>query len=104
MAAWTISSLRRWAMELKRGKPGSRFQDHYARAHDTHGAQRSKPKAAFMWMGAAFIVLGLLFSLLPVLPGWLMILLGVAAISTQSQKTARGLDWLEVKARELIGK
>ena len=99
--AWTIRNLRRWAKELKAGKPGRRFQDHYARVHEAHGGQRRKP--VFIWIGAGLVVLGIVFSVLPLLPGWLMVLLGVAAISAQSHSMAKSLDWLEVRARELLG-
>lgn len=100
MATAKISSMWRWVKDLKRGKPGRRFQDHYSRQHDAHGAKRNK--AVFIGMGIGLIAVGLVFSVLPVLPGWLALLLGVAAISTQSQRTAKSLDWLEVRARELI--
>lgn len=86
--------------ELRRARPGTRFQAHYDRAHEprcNYGL-----RALFIVAGVCLAVLGLALSLLPVVPGSVLSVAGAGLIAAESQTAARYLDWLEMKLRDLL--
>lgn len=95
-----LKQLQRTWSEVKAGKPGHRFRDHYRRRNHPgrHGAIR---KAVMIGAGAALIVVGVVALVLPG-PGILVIAFGGALMSTESYFAAKALDVLELWARHAI--
>ena len=85
--------------ELRRGKPGRRFQSRYERNQETRcGALR---KWSLIALG--LVLAGLVFLPLPG-PGMLIILAGAMLMAERSRAAARTLDWMELKVRRLVGR
>jgi hypothetical protein len=101
-ARQTLSALanakKSWA-ELKRGKPGKRFQERYKRKNP--GGKRSGKKLATLILGFIVFAAGLFFLPAPG-PGIIIVALGAALIAQASLLGARALDWCELKIRALI--
>lgn len=87
----------RWH-EVKRAKPGTRFQRRY---------EQHKKEQCSVWRKPIYLVVGTLLFLLGLVllpapgPGFLVIFLGAGMIAEESLWTARALDWLEVRLRRV---
>jgi hypothetical protein len=87
--------------DLKRGRPGHRFQDRYERA------RREKPPCSVarraVTLAAALVFLGVAM-FLAVFPGPAIpfFFLGGALLATQSRTVARWMDWAEVGIRRML--
>jgi hypothetical protein len=88
-----LENLKKEWRALKRGKPGSRFQQlHEARSSD--GRRR--------WIG---LLLGVIITIAGVValplpgPGFLVIGIGAALLARESAVVAHVADWIEVRAR-----
>jgi len=86
--------------ELKRGEPGRRFQSRYERGQG--GASGRARKWSIIAGGLALVLAGIVFLPLPG-PGLLIIAAGALLMAEESLGAARALDWLERKARRVIG-
>lgn len=82
--------------DLKRGRPGHRFQDHYRRRHDA-GANKLR-KVLYIGAGALIVAAGIFFLPAPG-PGFLIVFLGGGVMAQESRTAARVLDWLELRIR-----
>ena len=82
--------------DLKRGKPGSRFQDHYKKRHEK---QSSPWREVLVLGGGALIVAAGIFFLPAPGPGFLIIFLGGGLMAQESRHAARVLDWCEKRIR-----
>ena len=84
--------------DLKAGKPGRRFQDHYKKRHE----KQSSPwrKALFLGGGALIVAAGIFFLPAPG-PGFLIIFLGGGLMAQESKHAARVLDWCEKQLRAI---
>jgi uncharacterized protein (TIGR02611 family) len=82
--------------DLKHGKPGKRFQDHYKKHHESGG--HFWRKAFFLGVGALIVAAGIFFLPAPG-PGFLIIFLGGGLIAQESLPAAKLLDWCEVRVR-----
>lgn len=88
--------------ELRTAGPGTRFQAHYERAHEprwNYGV-----RALCIVGGVCLTLLGLLLSLLPLVPGSALSVVGAGLIAAESRTVARWLDRLEVKLRRIVGR
>ena len=83
--------------DLKHGKPGKRFQDHYNKYHDESGGHFGR-KALFIGLGALIVAAGIFFLPAPG-PGFLIIFLGGGLMAQESLVAARVLDWCELRVR-----
>jgi len=83
--------------ELKRGKPGHRFQGRYERANRRGGLR----KWALIVGGVLLILAGIVFLPLPG-PGILIIAAGGFLMAEESHAAARALDWIELRVRSVI--
>ena len=83
--------------ELKRGRPGHRFQGRYER-HTQGGVLR---KWLVIAGGVLLIVAGVVFLPLPG-PGVLIILSGGLLMAEESLAAARALDWIELRIRSVF--
>lgn len=84
--------------DLKRGRPGHRFQDHYRRRHDA-GANKLR-KVLYIGAGALIVAAGIFFLPAPG-PGFLIVFLGGGVMAQESRTAARVLDWLELRLRAI---
>jgi hypothetical protein len=83
--------------ELKRGKPGHRFQSRYQRANPGGGLR----KWAQIVGGLLLILAGIVFLPLPG-PGLLIIAAGAFLMAEESRAAARALDWIELRVRSVF--
>lgn len=96
--------LKNWLNQLRHGRPGRRFIDHYCLNH-RHLEQEPLWKL-WLWTGLGFtlLVAGLFLSLPPGLPGFLLWAPGLALLASQFKGMAMALDWLERRLRNLSGR
>ena len=85
-------------LELKRGRPGHRFQDRYARRQQS--ARGAVARCAFVCTGVVIALLGIVFLPLPG-PGMIIIALGALLMADGSRTAAKALDALELRARRV---
>jgi hypothetical protein len=97
-----IARLKKGWHELRAGRPGRRFQDRYQRVLESAACGALK-KWALVAGGALVIVAGIILLPLPG-PGMLIIAAGALLMAERSRAAARALDWLELKARRLVGR
>ena len=91
--------LRKGWQSLRRGEPGSRFQDHFHRRQESGGGRLRK------WLylgGGTLVILAGLFFLPAPGPGFLILLVGGGLIAQESLLAARALDWIEVRLRAVV--
>ncbi|HET9439005.1 MAG TPA: PGPGW domain-containing protein [Longimicrobiales bacterium] len=91
-----LQALKDHWQDLKRGRPGHRFQDHYRNRHESGG--HGLRKALFIGAGALIVAAGIFFLPAPG-PGFLIIFLGGGLMAQESLAAARVLDWLELRVR-----
>lgn len=86
--------------ELARAEPGRRFQTF----HQRRRRQRSRVTTA-LWSaaGVVLVVTGILLSMPPLVPGFLVTAAGLALLASQSRRVARWLDGIECRLRRLWG-
>lgn len=96
-----IESLRSSAHRIKEDKPGRRFQNYY-QFRKQSGADSTLKQIGMLALGAVLIAGGLLGFLLPILPGYLLFIPGLAILTARSRFTARLLDRLEMSVRKLL--
>lgn len=105
MAATTAQSfthsVRTYFRDLKRGRPGHRFQARYERA------KRERTKGGSPWrrvvtltVGVVCLAIGLVLSVIPG-PAIPFFFLAGGLFGTESRLIARLMDWIEVRARKL---
>lgn len=94
-----FDSLKSHWHDLKEGRPGKRFQDHYRKRHES----QSSPwrKALFLGGGALIVAAGIFFLPAPG-PGFIIIFLGGGLMAQESKVAARVLDWVELRVRAVI--
>lgn len=95
-----ISWLKKITRQLGHSRPGRRFLDHYHRSES--------PSLWKSWLlvalGGVLVVVGVVISLPPLLPGFLLWIPGFALIASQIKTVAIALDKLECAIRELVHK
>lgn len=92
------ATLKEHVRDLREGRPGHRFQDHYK--HEKAGSRSGRSKGR-MWrliLGLAAIVVGIVLCVIPG-PGLPFIFLGGGLLASESLIVARLMDWLELHVR-----
>lgn len=89
--------------DLKKGRPGHRFQDRY----DRNKQNRADESFLRRWfqpiLGVLLFAAGIFFCIFPG-PGLPLVLIGAMLLSERSLAIARAMDWTELKARHLLVK
>lgn len=87
--------------DLKRGRPGRRFQDRYERARTQE--HRSGAGQRIVLIAVAFVCLAIAV-VLSVIPGPAIpfYFLTGGLLATESKFVARFMDWIEVKGRKIV--
>ncbi len=87
--------------EIRNGKPGRRFVDHHERSREREGARGSLWRSVgHVAAGVVLLICGLLLSLPPGVPGFLLWIPGLALIAARWRRFASVLDRLEAWARK----
>lgn len=94
------SKLHKVRKELSQSRPGRRFVDHYNRNTN----QPTWKAWLIVTLGILMVVAGLVLSLPPGLPGFLLWVPGFALIASQIRIVAVILDRLECKIRDIYKK
>jgi hypothetical protein len=94
-----FSRMQKAWQEIKRGKPGHRFQNRYeSHRSPGHGGVR---KWSLIALGVVLILGGTVFLPLPG-PGMLIIAAGALMMAEESHAMARALDWMELRVRSVF--
>ena len=97
-----LATIKREWQALKKGRPGTRFQQRAERAKRDRAKQSTVKRLARPAIGVVLLVAGVIFCLIPG-PGLPLIFIGAALLAEQSRPAARFLDWLEIRARKSFG-
>lgn len=87
--------------ELRRGRPGERFRARYRRAW-AHRREARVVTGIYIVAGVLLVLLGVVFSFWPVIPGFVFVLAGFGILSARSQWCAKALDRLELALRRRL--
>lgn len=88
--------------ELREGKPGHRFQDHYRHEKAESRSHRSRGRVWRLVIGIVAVVVGAVLCVIPG-PGLPFIFLGGGLLASESLVVARVMDWLELRVRKILG-
>lgn len=94
-----FTPLKKYWASLKRGQPGTRFQEQYEKQHRKQ--KRPIGRALRIAAGVVLMPIGLFFLAVPG-PGLLIIGLGAAIIAREFHFAAIVLDWLEIRGRKVF--
>lgn len=87
--------------EIKDGAPGRRFADHYERRKQREGAKGNLWKTlGYVIVGLALLIGGLLLSLPPGVPGFLLWIPGLGLLTARFKSFGILLDRLELLVRK----
>ncbi len=93
----------RWNLHhFASGRPGLRFRERYRLHQSRRRGGFDIVRISYIVGGALLIAVSALLGWLPVL-GWGTAILGLSMIAGEFYPVARLMDWLEVRARELLG-
>jgi hypothetical protein len=93
-----LKRLKKYWSDLKRGEPGSRFEEQYEKSR---GRKRSGVgRVLRVASGLVLIPAGLFFLAVPG-PGLLIMLFGAVLIAREFEFAARALDAMELRGRQL---
>ena len=99
----SFESLRRTIAQIKQGKSGERFIEFY-RYRQAHRSDSVLKSILMLVLAGALIGIGFLGFLLPILPGFLFFIPGIAILVARSKMLARSLDCMEVWLRKTFKK
>ncbi len=97
-----ISRLKKIMRQLRRSKPGRRFVDHYHQ--NKHKNTNAWKRWLLIILGTVMAMAGLVLSLPPGMPGFLLWIPGLALVASQVKPVAVALDKLECAVRNLYHK
>lgn len=90
---------------LAKGKPGRRFTEHHERHRQTETRKKAAWKtAAYLLLGLTILLAGLLLSLPPGVPGFLLWVPALGLLAARFRVLAVFLDRTELFIRRVIGK
>jgi hypothetical protein len=102
MAATLNFHFREHWQDLKRGRPGRRFQDRYERARAEESRGGAVKRVAMIALAIVCLLIGIVLAVMPG-PAVLFFFLAGGLLATESRIVARAMDWLEVRLRKIIG-
>jgi hypothetical protein len=88
--------------ELRRGRPGRRFQDRYERSRREENRTGALKRIALITVAIALLAVGLVLTVIPG-PAFVFFILAGALLAGESRIIAKFMDWCEVRARRIIG-
>ena len=93
-----FNGLKQYWQELKRGKPGKRFQEQHKKSHESGG----NPWRKVLFLGGALVMVAGIFFLPAPGPGWAIIFIGGGLLAQESKHAAKTLDWVELRLRTVV--
>ena len=97
-----LNTLKRDFSLLVEGKPGSRFREHHRRHRQAEGRATSAWKTAgYLLLGATLVTAGLVLSIPPGLPGFLLWIPGLGLLVARLRVLAALLDRGELWLRKI---
>lgn len=93
-------SLKQELGEVRDDRPGHRFQEQHQRRHE--GDSSPAKRMGMLALGFVVLAAGIFFMPAPG-PGILIVAIGGAILARESIRAARVLDWIEVRARAILG-
>jgi hypothetical protein len=98
-----FKTLKRTFGGLAKGEPGRRFKDHHERHGESESPQGATWKTvAYVGAGGTLLVAGLLLSLPPGVPGFLLWVPGLGLLAARFRLLARWLDRSELIIRRVL--
>ena len=91
---------RQWR-EFRRGRPGQRFEARYERSQKARSTQAWYGRLLKPVVALVLFAGGVVLCFIPG-PGIPLIIIGAGLFADLSRPVARGLDWLEVRARKIL--
>src|SRR5678815_3621292 len=101
MAAALSFNFREYWRELRRGRPGRRFQSRYERARQKKGRRGAGQRILIIVLALICFAIGAVLAVIPG-PAIPFFFLGGGLLATESRPIARGMDWCEVVIRKLL--
>jgi hypothetical protein len=99
-----LKRLKRLAHELADGTPGRRFVDHHARSRRERSVREAPWKrAAVVVIASLLFLVGILLSIPPGLPGFLLWVPALSMLVARSRPFAVALDRAELLIRRCFG-
>lgn len=95
------AKLRNTIAELRRATPGQRFRERYWMWR-RHSRESAFMTTLYVALGIFAVMLGLVFSFWPLVPGFVFVLAGLTLVSARSEWVAHRLDRLELACRRWI--
>ncbi|AUN96250.1 hypothetical protein C0099_15660 [Pseudazoarcus pumilus] len=97
-----LHNIKREFRAIRDGVPGRRFVDHYERSRHRHGMRGSLwASCGYVAAGLVLVIVGLVASLPPGVPGFLLWIPGLALLASRSRGLALLLDRLEAWTRRM---
>lgn len=90
--------------QIKRGRPGRRFQDLYERRRNRRAGKPAIARILIIIFGVGLMLLALVVGLVPGPGGMAVFILGLGIVSAEFRLAARLLDWLESRTRRIWAK
>lgn len=87
--------------DLRRGRPGRRFQARYERSQQEDAQSGPAKRILLICMAVVFLALAVVLMVMPG-PAFVFFILAGALIATESKAVARFMDWAEVRARSVL--
>lgn len=91
------------ANELARDKPGERFTQYYRR-HRGDGRESRLARTLYMVLGFGLTLIGAVLIISPVVPGFFLIIPGLAIVAVRSRWAAQLLDRMECFVRGMAAR
>lgn len=95
-----LIKLKRHWRELRKGRPGRRFEERYERNRKGRKDQSFLQRFLAPAAGIVLLVAGVVFCVIPG-PGLPLIIVGASLLGGQSRFVAKIMDWLEVRVRKV---
>ncbi|MCS1411688.1 MAG: hypothetical protein M2R45_04889 [Verrucomicrobia subdivision 3 bacterium] len=89
-----FDKLRDTIAHIKQSRPGSRFIDYYAYRKKRKNESTGK-HIAMILLGLALVAIGFIGTLLPIIPGFVFGIPGIAILGSRSKTAAKSLDAAE---------
>lgn len=101
MAATVQFHFRQYWRELRRGRPGSRFQARYEHARQKEHRSGTAKRIFLFVLALVCLAIGAVLSVIPG-PAIPFFIIGGGLLATESKPVARFMDWSEVRIRKLM--
>ena len=97
-----LFQFRKYWQELRRGRPGHRFQCRYERARQSEGRSGAARRVLMLALALVSLAIGAVLAVIPG-PAIPFFFLGGGLLATESRPIARFMDWCEVIGRKAAG-